>query len=149
VRLNEERSDSKSSPANLTNTTPSTRRFAHRRRQISHYQHLLDNASNSDAIVKHNLNSEGTRSSLALLERSKSQLDSEMPSKDPSSSDSEKIDTAGLQTALMELTKVMAVRAAALKHFKDTSGEFDMSEKLSEVKIGEKGSTKEVRSDEE
>mmetsp|Transcript_16055 Transcript_16055/g.32927 ORF Transcript_16055/g.32927 Transcript_16055/m.32927 type:complete len:987 (+) Transcript_16055:42-3002(+) len=103
------------------------------RKQINHYQQLLDNASKSDAVIAKNFNSDGTKASLGLLDKTKMMLDAEMPSKDPNSSASDTIDTTVLQKALVDLTNVMAVRAAALKHFQEATSSFNITEALSSV----------------
>jgi hypothetical protein len=56
-----------------------------------------------------------------------------MPSKDPGSALADKINTTQLQTALMDLTQLMAVRAAALKHFQDAASKYNISQSLSVV----------------
>ena len=60
-------------------------------------------------------------------------LDAEMPSKDPTSAAADKTNTTQLQVALMDLTNLIGVRAAALKHFQDATSSYNISTALSAV----------------
>lgn len=99
------------------------------KRTINHYKNLMENAEKSDSVLEGNLGNIGTRKALEMLDKSREMIEGDMPKKESQ----EIFDTAPLENELMNLTRLMTIRDAALAKFMGDVESVDLDAELSGV----------------